>query len=133
MSRGRRKTGVGILRNIRLYDSSSPRETGPVPTVAGRLVVVKLPENEWLASVKLHPNLGHQKPAAILLDHVALFVQHDAMVEVGSVTVPEGFAEPDIFPIRFLVVLTNPPLNCLQFGRFGNVLESIGYARPQAQ
>jgi hypothetical protein len=55
--------------------------------------------------VKLHPDFRQQKPAAVLLDHTAVNVQHDAVVEVGSITVSEDFAKPDIFPTSFLVVL----------------------------
>ncbi len=51
------------------------------------------------------------------------------MVEVGSVTVPEDFAEPDTFPCRFLVVFPNPALDRLQSGRLGKVLEAIGQAK----
>ena len=64
-----------------------------------------------LASVKLHPDFLQQKPAAVFLDHTAVNVQHDAVVEVGSVTVSKDFAKPDIFPTSFLVVLANPVLD----------------------
>jgi hypothetical protein len=33
-------------------------------------------------SMKRHPDLGQQEPAALLLDHVAVDVQYDAVVEV---------------------------------------------------
>jgi len=78
--------------------------------------------------VKLHPDFLQQKPAAVL-DHTAVNVQHDAVVEVGSVTVSEDFAKPDIFPTSFLVVLANPVLDRFQSGRLGQILERLGQAK----
>jgi hypothetical protein len=78
--------------------------------------------------VKFHPDFRQQKPAAVL-DHVAVNVQYDAVVEVGSVTVSEYFAKPDIFPTSFLVVLANPVLDRFQSGRLGQILERLGQAK----
>jgi hypothetical protein len=48
------------------------------------------------------------------------------VVEVGSVTVPEDFAEPDVFPGRLLVVLANPAPDRFQLGRLGQAFERQG-------
>jgi hypothetical protein len=79
--------------------------------------------------VKLHSHFRQQKPAAILPDHPAVDVQNDTVVEVGSVTVPEDLAEPDILPTSFLVVLANPVLDRFQSGRLGQILERLGQAK----
>ena len=50
------------------------------------------------ATVFVHPDFPQQEPAAVLFDHLAVGVQNDAVVEVGSLTVPEDSAEPDMFP-----------------------------------
>ena len=81
------------------------------------------------ATVFVHPDFPQQEPAAVLFDHAAVGVQNYAVVEVGSVTVPEDLAEPDIFPTSFLVALTNPAPDRLQSGRIGKVLEPLGQAK----
>ena len=73
--------------------------------------------------MKCQPDLGQQKPAAILLDHAALGV--GAVVEVGGELVAEDLAKPNVPITRFLVALTNPAPDRRQSGR----LEALRQAK----
>src|ERR1039458_9937871 len=72
------------------------------------------------------PLFRQQKSAAILLDHPAVNVQDDSVVEIGSVAILEDFAEARIPAARFLVVLPNPALDRLQSGWLGQIFEPSG-------
>lgn len=69
------------------------------------------PRSRPLRSCEVQPRFWKRELAAVVFDHVAAHVHHDAGVEAVGEPIAQNLTEPDIPAARFPIVLSNPALD----------------------